>query len=285
MAALAVALAGALLTSDPTGGVNAAIEGLSSGSSGSLASLAELLPLGFAFAAGLVSAVNPCGFVLLPAYLGVFLGESDGDGRAEVHTAGRVRRGLVVGLTLTAGFVILFVSIGLAIGSIARFLVDLLPWVGLAVGIGLIVAGGYRLAGGSLYSALPGQLSARLAGGLGEEGGRPPGLAAYFLFGLAYGLASLSCTLPIFLAVLGGSLAAPDLGPMLGRLVLYALGMGSLIITVTIAVAVFKAAAARRFRGLSRVAEPLGIAFLFVAGTYVVYYWLTIGGLLGSATA
>lgn len=281
LAALGLAVVGAFLTTDPTSGVNTAIEGLSSGSSGLLASLGNLLPLGFAFAAGMVSAVNPCGFVLLPAYLGVFLGEENG--QQSIGTAGRVRRGLVVGGTLTIGFVLLFALIGLLIGSVARVLVGALPWLGLGVGVALVVAGGYRLAGGALYSALPDRLSVRLSGGLSASG--PPGLRSYFLFGLAYGVASLSCTLPIFLAVLGGSLATSDVAPALGRLVLYGLGMGSLILGVTLAAALFKAAVVRRLRGTMRYVEPAGTALLFLAGSYVVYYWLTIGDLLAPLAA
>jgi len=39
-----------------------------------LGSVADLLPVGYAFGAGMVSTVNPCGFALLPAYLGLYLG-------------------------------------------------------------------------------------------------------------------------------------------------------------------------------------------------------------------
>jgi cytochrome c-type biogenesis protein len=39
-----------------------------------LASLGALLPVGFAFGAGMVAAVNPCGFAMLPAYLSLYLG-------------------------------------------------------------------------------------------------------------------------------------------------------------------------------------------------------------------
>ena len=275
---LGLAVWGASATGDPASGLNTVVEGLSSRSSGFLADLGRLLPLGFAFAAGMVAAVNPCGFVLLPAYLGVFLGERDG---AEVMALPRrVRRALVVGATLTAGFVLLFAVIGLVIGTVATILVAILPWLGFAVGVGLVLLGGYRLAGGSLYSALPDRLSARLVGGLAGGSERAPAHGGYFLFGIAYGTASLSCTLPIFLAVLGGSLTAPDLAPTLGRLVLYGLGMGTVVMAATLVVGLLKGATLRRLRGASRWVEPLGTAFLLLAGGYVVYYWLTVGDLL-----
>jgi cytochrome c biogenesis protein CcdA len=33
-----------------------------------MANLTELLPVGYAFAAGMVASVNPCGFFMLPSY-------------------------------------------------------------------------------------------------------------------------------------------------------------------------------------------------------------------------
>ena len=48
----------------------------------SSASLVIDAPLGLAFAPGMVATVNPCGFAMLPAYLGYFLGlEGQGQGR------------------------------------------------------------------------------------------------------------------------------------------------------------------------------------------------------------
>lgn len=40
-------------------------------------SVADPIPLGYAFGAGMVSTVNPCGFAMLPAYPGSFLGSRD----------------------------------------------------------------------------------------------------------------------------------------------------------------------------------------------------------------
>jgi len=45
-------------------------------------------PLAFAFGAGMVATVNPCGFAMLPAYLSFFLGIEDeraSVGRAVSH--------------------------------------------------------------------------------------------------------------------------------------------------------------------------------------------------------
>lgn len=269
--ALGVAVVGAILTNEAAGGVNLFVEQLSSRSSGTLGDFGLLLPLGFAFAAGMVSSMNPCGFPLLPAYLGIFLAE--GDGEEGTPATRRLLRALVVGATVSLGFVLLFTVVGLVIGLGARALVDWLPWIALTLGVGLVLAGGYQLAGGTLYSAAPERLGARVGGG-------ERGATAYFLFGLSYGLASLSCTLPIFLVVVGSSITAATVWSSLGSLVLYGLGMGSVIMVLTLATGLFKSALAVRMRRLLPYIGPIGTVALFVAGAYIVYYWLTIGGLL-----
>ena len=47
----------------------------SSNSSGFVGKIGSFLPLGFAFAAGMVATVNPCGFVMLPTFLTVYLSD------------------------------------------------------------------------------------------------------------------------------------------------------------------------------------------------------------------
>ena len=270
-AALSVSMGAAIVTSDPVSGLNLFVERWSASSGGSLRDLSGLLPLGFAFAAGMVSAVNPCGFSLLPAYLGLFLGERDDVAQSSLA---RLQRGLLVGLTVSLGFVSLFTLVGLLLGAGAQLLVEWLPWIGMLIGVALIVAGGYRLAGGALYASAPERLGARVGGGPGG------GLRGYFLFGLSYGIASLSCTLPIFLAVIGGTLTTARLFPMVSALSLYALGMGAVILALTLAIAVFKSALAAGLRRAVPYVEPIGTVALIAAGMYIVYYWLTIGGLV-----
>lgn len=264
---LAAAGAAALATSG-VGGLNIVVDRVAGESAGFAG---DLLPLGFAFGAGVASAFNPCGFPMLPTYLGLFLAEGDQGYRP--GPAARAARAMVVGGTVTAGFLILFTVAGVTIGAGARALVDWLPWIALGLGVALVVVGGYRLAGGSVYSAAPERLAAHL--GAGERGVR-----GYLLFGLAYGLASLSCTLPIFLAVVGAAVTTTTVLSSLGALVLYALGMGTVILALTLAAGLFKAALAVRLRRIARVLDVVGTAALFVAGGYIVYYWLTIGGLL-----
>ena len=255
-----------------TGGVNGFVEGLSSKASNRLSSIEVLAPLGFAFVAGMVSAVNPCGFAMLPAYLGLYLGSNE-QGTADAHPLRLLGNALLVGLTVTSGFVLLFGVAGLIIERGVRSVVDIMPWLGFGIGIALAVAGSWLLGGGKLYSGF----AARLASRIGDPG--RVNVRGYFLFGLSYAVASLSCTLPIFLVVVFSTQAASGHLAAVAQFVLYALGMGMVILVLTIGMAVFKRAVVGGLRRALPLFQPLSAALMIVAGSYIVYYWLTIGDL------
>ena len=107
--ALGVAVVGAMILGRDSGvdGINGFIENLSGMSGSYLGNLGLFAPLGFAFAVGMVSAVNPCGFAMLPAYLGLYLGANDQSdaGRNPVQ---QILKGLEIGSAVTLGLVVLF---------------------------------------------------------------------------------------------------------------------------------------------------------------------------------
>ena len=269
--ALGAAVGGALVTGSEIGAVTEGVESASASSGNLLGRIADLFPLGFAFSAGVVASVNPCGFAMLPAYLGLYLS----DGKAQERGAvSRLRRAVLVGAAVTAGFVLMFAVVGVPIGLGARGLVDVFPWVGLAIGVVLTAAGAYLLSGGKLYSSLAVRISARV--------GNPAsnGVRGYFTFGIAYGTASLSCTLPIFLAVIGGTFTADTFLDSLLQFLLYGLGMGSVILVLTAGMAVFKGAMVGGLRKVLPHVGAISAVMLLVSGAFIVYYWLTIGELL-----
>jgi cytochrome c biogenesis protein CcdA len=212
----------------------------------------------FAFVAGTVATVNPCGFALLPAYLARRVGADDG-----MRTgADAVSRALVVGAVTTGGFMLVFGTIGTAIGLGARELTRALPWAGLVIGAVLAVAGAAVLAGGHLRLRLP-QLPSR--------GGRG-GLRGDVLFGIGYGTASLSCTLPIFLAATGGAVTGSLAASALSFLA-YAAGMGTVLTALAVAAALSRQGLALALRRLVPYVNRGSGALLLLAGAYVVYYW------------
>jgi cytochrome c biogenesis protein CcdA len=222
----------------------------------------------------MASAVNPCGFAMLPAYLGMYLGDEAGGQAQEVQPVKHFGRAILVGLTVTVGFVLLFGLVGVVIGLGASFIGALLQWLGLIIGIGLALVGAWMVGGGKLYTGI----AVRAASHMGNPA--QVSMKGYFIFGISYGTASLSCTLPIFLAVVGISVAGRGAASVFGDFVLFALGMGLVIMALTLGMAFFKTAMVRALRKVLPYIQPLGSWLMVIAGTYIVFYWLTIGGLL-----
>ncbi len=273
--ALGSAIVGAILTGTTTGAVTSGVESLSASSGNFLGDVSGLIPLGFAFGAGMVAAVNPCGFAMLPAYLGLYVGTDDVSSGASV--AERLGQASLVGVVMTAGFILLFGVVGIAIAAGAQPLVKFFPWIGLGIGVLLALAGAWMIgSGSSLYSGFAERLSARM----GDAGQR--NLKGYFAFGLGYGTASLSCTLPIFLTVVGSTLTAGDFLDSAFQFVLYGLGMGMVIMVLTLSIAIFRNAMINKVRKVLPYVQPISAGLLLVAGGYIVYYWLTLGELLNS---
>jgi cytochrome c-type biogenesis protein len=95
----------------------------------------------------------------------------------------------------------------------------------------------------------------------------------FFLCGLAYGLASLSCALPVFLAVMGSSLPAGSFVSGAGQFVSYGLGMTSVLLVLTLALALFKEGVISQPRRVTPCIHPVSAALLVLAGAYIVLYW------------
>lgn len=276
--ALAIAIIGAGLVRNSPGidGVNLFVETLSGRSSSLFGGLGILAPLGYAFTLGVAAAFNPCGFVLLPGYIGLYLGN---DGSAMVvkeNALKQLGKALLVGCTVTLGFILLFGVAGAAIGLGARAaLSSILPWAGFSIGTVLLLTGGWMLTGRTLSFTIAQQLAAEI------DISNESGMRGYFLFGLSYGIASLSCALPLFMGLMVKSISSGSILSALIEFVSYALGMGLVVITLTLALAFSKGAVIAVLRKGMLFFQPLGAWLMIAAGAYIVFYWLSIGALIG----
>ncbi|MEO8424917.1 MAG: cytochrome c biogenesis protein CcdA [Actinomycetota bacterium] len=271
-AGVIVAVAWLGLASQPGGGPIALVERWSAQLTGFIIRTGSGLSLGIAFIAGLVAAFNPCGFPILPAYLGLYLSDQ---GSHEGSNRTRVGRALVVSAVVAGAFVVLFGLAGLLVQVTSSVLGRGLTWIGLVVGFVLVIAGGWTLAGrGSRFSLGVGGAADRL----GRRASRG-GLWGYGAFGLAYGAASLGCTLPLFLAVMGTTFATGTSAVASGRYISFALGMATSITVVTVSFGLAGARILRGGRRAGRLVTPVGGILLMLSGAYVAFYWLSLGRL------
>lgn len=219
------------------------------------------VPLWIAVTAGGLAVVNPCGFPLLPAFLSFYLGA---DEQRLPRAPTRVAQGLVVGAMVTAGFVAVFAAVGLPLSLGVGAIAGAVPWVGLATGVLLALAGLGVIAGRPIVKVLLPHPRVRVRS--------QRRVGAMVLFGVGYGAASLGCTLPIFLALVGASLGADKIVVF----VAYGAGMATVLTALSVAIACARQGLARRMRLLLPHVGRLSGVLLTASGVYLTYYWARI---------
>jgi cytochrome c biogenesis protein CcdA len=219
--------------------------------------------LSIAFVAGGLATLNPCGFPLLPAFFSYYTGAAD---ERLPSAPTRVAQGLASGLLVTLGSLGVFTVLGLPVSLGATTVADAVPWVGLAIGVLLALAGVVALAGRGV--TLPVRGPARLGAARRGE--------AMVLFGIGYGAASLGCTLPIFLVLLGASLTSGGAVATLVVFASYGLGMGVVLTALALGAALVRSGIGRGLRSLVPYMSRISGALLVLSGGYLVYYWARI---------
>lgn len=214
-------------------------------------------PILFAFVAGMVATVNPCGFAMLPAYVSMFLGEDDDSGASPGAWAG-----LRVGAAVTAGFLALFGVVGVLVSVGLWGILAYVPWIALIIGAGLFILGIAVLRGFHLTARVISVKTSNRRSFLGMAG-----------FGVAFGAASISCTLPIFLAVVGLSARSSNVISGWSVFVAYAAGMGVVLTAMAVALVTSRRMIVTRMRRILPYVERIGGWLLVTSGLFIVYYW------------
>jgi cytochrome c-type biogenesis protein len=214
--------------------------------------------LALALAAGMLAAVNPCGFALLPAYLSVLVIGDDSPG-----TARAVGRALALTAWMTVGFIAVFGVFGLVISPVASQVQQYLPWFTVAFGLFVAVAGLWLVAGRELPTLR-----------LGRSGGAALTRSAPAMvgFGASYATASLTCSIAPFLALVVTSFRAGSTAEGALLYVAYGVGMGLLVGIAAVAVALARRGLVTRLRRTGRWVPRVGGLLLLVVGAYVAWY-------------
>jgi len=212
---------------------------------------------------GMLAAVNPCGFVLLPAYLTAYLGVAD-----DTDTTTRVRRALLVGAAVSAGFVAVFIVVGTISRLFTNWLEANAMYAALVIGIALMVMGVRMLGGWRPRLWVP-----SLTGGMGQEGSRPRSVASMFGFGVVYAIASIGCTIGLLTTAILGSFSRHGVVSGIVSVALYGLGMGVFVTALTVSLAFAKGALVRSGRSVMKVISSVSSALVVLTGVYLTWYW------------
>ncbi|BBY60892.1 cytochrome c biogenesis CcdA family protein [Mycolicibacterium sarraceniae] len=216
---------------------------------------------GLALAAGMVAALNPCGFAMLPAYLTLVV---RGEGADPSRTAA-VGRALAATAAMALGFLAVFGLFGLLTVPVASAVQRYLPYATVVVGISLVALGIWLLAGreltwtpvGSKWRWAP---TARLG--------------SMFGYGVGYAIASLSCTIGPFLAVTGSTLRSGSVAGSVLVYAAYAAGLALVVGVLAVGIALTNTALVDRLRRLLPYVSRISGLVLIAVGLYVSYYGL-----------
>jgi cytochrome c biogenesis protein CcdA len=215
--------------------------------------------VGLAFAAGLVAALNPCGFAMLPAYLALVVRGEDVGRRAAVG------RALTATAAMAAGFIAVFGGFGVLTVSAAATVQGYLPYVTVIIGIALVALGIWLLAGREIT------VLAGLAHGVRWT--PTARLGSMFGYGISYAVASLSCTVGPFLAVTAAGLRGSVVSAV-AVYAAYAAGFTLVVGVLAMAAALANSATVDRVRRIVPYVNRISAALLVVVGIYVGYYGL-----------
>jgi cytochrome c biogenesis protein CcdA len=216
--------------------------------------------VGLAFGAGLVAALNPCGFAMLPAYLALVV---RGD---EVGRRAAVGRAVTATAAMTAGFVIVFGGFGVLTVSVASTVQRYLPYVTVFIGVVLVALGVWLLAGREI---IPLRGLAR-----GPRWAPTARLGSMFGYGVSYAIASLSCTVGPFLAVTAAGLRGASVVGAAAVYLAYAAGFTLVVGVLAVAAALANSAVVDRMRRIVPYVNRISGALLLIVGIYVGYFGL-----------
>ncbi len=211
--------------------------------------------IGLAFTAGLLGFMSPCALPMLPSYVAYYLNLEEDAGKVN-----RTVRAVEFAAATIIGFLTVFAALGLipslAIGMVSLSISVITPIIGVAlIGLGVITFQGRILVNFPQ---------------VGLSAPSSTGTFSFYIYGVGYGLASLSCSFPIFLlvvlqsAVVGGPVEAILL------LTIYGLGAGALLVPITIAVSLSKDLMHRKLMSVLPHIRKLNAAVLIAAGFYML---------------
>jgi cytochrome c-type biogenesis protein len=234
-----------------------------SGVESAMARLASLLPIGYAVSAGMVASVNPCGFMLLPTYVLYHLGTGEAEFYGQ-RTSKRVVKALYLGGLAALGFVVAFAIVGSLVAAGGQWLNAVFPHTRAVVGLAMLVLGTWLLVTRKTFGLVAAtRVTITPRRNLGNA----------FLFGVVYAIGSLSCTLPIFLVVVGSALSSQTWGHALSQFIGYALGMALVFIAVTVGAALVRQAITQRLKGVALYLNRVSVFLLIGVGGYLIYDW------------
>jgi cytochrome c-type biogenesis protein len=216
----------------------------------------EIANLSLAFSAGLLAVLAPCSLPMLPSFVSYFL-NSEGKKRS-------LESAISFGLTTVAGFLTIFLAIGLLPSFALNILSNRINLVTPFIGVILIVLGlGHLFT--DVFSNIPVIKTADPKG---------TGYKVFYLYGLGYGAASMACSFPVFVLLVLQSVTAGGFASILSMFLAYGLGAASILVPLSVALTYGREFFYLRLLAVLPYVKKINAVILIFAGAYMIYYGL-----------
>lgn len=223
--------------------------------------------MSLSFIRGMVAAVNPCGFILMPTYLMYFLGLQ---GTTPGTQRATMRRAVVVSAAVSTGFLSVFLVAGLISWQFTNWINENAKYATGIIGVALLALGIAMLTGYKLPFMTP-----KI-----DAGGEGPNqtVKAMFVYGIAYAIASIGCTIGLFIATVFSTSERDGIVAGVGNMLAYGAGMALLVSALTIALASANTGLLKMLRGSLQYVDRIAAFFVALSGVYLLwyFYWVDI---------
>ncbi|MCH8003232.1 MAG: cytochrome c biogenesis protein CcdA [Nanoarchaeota archaeon] len=224
----------------------------------------SLALISVAIAAGFVTFISPCGIAMLPAYVSYYIGRE----KSEKNVKKDLFNGLKNGLFVSFGLISIFMIIGAIIVYIGNFIKFYIPIFTLVVGLVLIIIGFFMLFNKNFSFALPFHLQPKKK--------INNGFLRFYTFGIGYGLAVMSCTLPVFLAIIISALSTGSVIDGIFIFLIYSVAAAVGVVGISVITAMSKVTIMKKFSRIFPYVRVITAVVIIIAGSYIIYYQIAV---------
>jgi cytochrome c biogenesis protein CcdA len=212
----------------------------------------------YSFLLGVLAAVNPCGFAMLPNYLLYFLGLDSPDR----STRSSVQQSLRVGLSVSSGFLAVFLVVGVISRVFTQWIEQNAKYAALAIGVLLVITGIRMFSGWKPRFMTPNPTRS-----LARD------MKSMFIYGVIYAIASIGCTIGFLTTAVFGSFTTHGVVSGVVSVVLYGLGMSLLVTALTVTLGLARQGLVSSIRGILPYITRASALLTVLTGLYLSWYW------------
>ncbi len=248
--------------------------------------------IGFAIITAFSSFFSPCSFPLLPGYVAHIMGmdiKKKKETEEEIEkkrNKGRILVYPLLGLSSGIGILVSYLILGVVVSSVGN---TVLPYVtyfmpiigGIFIVLGILMFTPLQFS----FSRLLGWIRKRqISAEDKKEGSNFTNFSSTFLYGLGYGIASLGCNAPIFLAFSLQVSSQEKAIQMVFAYVAFSVTIIALMVGATILISTSKDAFLQKLKASTETIKKISGVVIVAVGIYLILEF-TVGSLFGIGVA